>query len=253
MNEHVADIHLDFDRRRRTGLDETVFAQAKTPAQLAAILATADSLGVPLLLTRLTAAKLSSVQPQWAARIDYCAVSLTGFFGSHRAPAGDGEAHVAIVSGGSADAAVAREAERTLLFNGVDSVVFTNVGAAGLWRLTRSIHHIGTFPVVIAVAGMEAALPTVLGGMIPSFIVAVPTSVGYGVAAGGQTALHALLASCAPGITVVDIDNGHGAACAAIRALRIAGIARERRERAGVPMGPFVDGSCVDAHFRELA
>ena len=87
------------------GKSETVFAQAKTPAQLAAILATADSLGVPLLLTRLTAAKLSSVQPQWAARIDYCAVSLTGFFGSHRAPAGDGEAHVAIVSGGSADAA----------------------------------------------------------------------------------------------------------------------------------------------------
>lgn len=248
MNENVADMNLDFDRRRRTGLDESVFAQGKTPAQLAAILATADSLGAPLLLTRLTAEKLAAVQPRWAARIDYCAASQTGFFGSHRAPVEDTAARVAIVAGSSADAGVAREAERTLLFNGVDSTVFTDVGMAGLWRLTSRVHHIGTFPVVIAVAGVDAALPTVLGGMIPSFIVAVPTSVGHGAAAGGQTALHAALASGAPGITVVDIDNGYGAACAAIRVLRVADNLQERRPQTGTTTGSF-----VDAHFRELA
>jgi NCAIR mutase (PurE)-related protein len=97
-----------------------------------------------------------------------------------------------------------------------------------LWRLTRRIDELSRFRVVIAVAGMDAALPTVLGGLIPGVIVAVPTSVGYGVAAGGRTALNAILASCAPGISVVNIDNGYGAACVALRVLGMstAGTAR---------------------------
>jgi hypothetical protein len=96
-----------------------------------------------------------------------------------------------------------------------------DVGVAGLWRLYERLEEIRSSAIIIAVAGMDAALPTVLGGLIPGLIIAVPTSVGYGVAAGGQTALNAVLASCAPGITVTNIDNGYGAACAALRALRM--------------------------------
>ena len=117
-----------------------------------------------------------------------------------------------------------------MAFSGVASSLFIDVGVAGLWRLMGRIDAISKFPIVIAVAGMDAALPTVLGGLIPGLIIAVPTSVGYGVAAGGRTALNALLASCASGIAVVNIDNGYGAACAALRALRMS---RQRGDRMG--------------------
>jgi pyridinium-3,5-biscarboxylic acid mononucleotide synthase len=95
--------------------------------------------------------------------------------------------------------------------------VFADVGVAGLWRLTSRLDELRSFPIVVAIAGMDAALPTVLGGLLGASIVAVPTSVGYGVAAGGHAALNAILASCAPGIVVTNIDNGYGAACAALR------------------------------------
>ena len=94
------------------------------------------------------------------------------------------------------------------------------MGVAGLWRLLDRAEELKTYPVLIVAAGMDAALPSVVGGLVPGAIIAVPTSAGYGVAAGGTTALHSMLASCAPGITVVNIDNGYGAACAAMRILR---------------------------------
>jgi NCAIR mutase (PurE)-related protein len=95
-----------------------------------------------------------------------------------------------------------------------------DIGVAGLWRLMRRLDEIRQHAVVIVAAGMDAALPSVVAGLVPAAIIAIPTSVGYGVAAGGRTALDTLLASCAPGITVVNIDNGYGAACAALRLLR---------------------------------
>ncbi|MGK0339534.1 MAG: NCAIR mutase (PurE)-related protein, partial [Candidatus Azotimanducaceae bacterium] len=94
-----------------------------------------------------------------------------------------------------------------------------DVGVAGLWRLLDRIDEIKQHKIIIAIAGMDAALPTVLGGLISSTIIAVPTSVGYGATRGGETALASLLVSCASGITVTNIDNGFGAACAAIRIL----------------------------------
>jgi NCAIR mutase (PurE)-related protein len=221
------EVQLDFDRRRRIGLDEAVFAEGKTTAQLEAILGIAHERGAPLLLTRLSPEKRASISPQWAPHLDYCAVSRSAFF-RFIPTRGDSVAEVAIVVAGSSDAGVAREAERTLAYNGVASQPFVDVGVAGLWRLTRRIEELSRFPVVIAVAGMDAALPTVLGGLIPGVIVAVPTSVGYGVAAGGHTALHAILASCAPGISVVNIDNGYGAACVALRVLRMRSAATPR-------------------------
>lgn len=210
------EVQLDFDRRRRTGLDESIFALGKSPEQLDVIFERAHERGAPLLVTRLDPAKHEALALRWSDRLDYCPVSQTAFFGAARAPAG-GETTIAIVAAGSSDAAVAREAERTLLFSGIAPRMFMDVGVAGLWRLTRHIDLIDTFPVVIAVAGMDAALPTVLGGLISACIIAVPTSVGYGVAAGGHAALHAILSSCAPGIVTVNIDNGYGAACAALR------------------------------------
>lgn len=221
------EVQLDFDRPRRIGLEEAVFAEGKTTAQLEAILCIAAERGARLLITRLSPEKRASLSPHWSPHLDYCAVSRCAFFGP-MPTMGDRPADVAIVVAGSSDAGVAREAERTLSYNGVASQSFIDVGVAGLWRLTRRIDELSRFRVVIAVAGMDAALPTVLGGLIPGVIVAVPTSVGYGVAAGGRTALNAILASCAPGISVVNIDNGYGAACVALRVLGMstAGTAR---------------------------
>lgn len=221
MDMTTAEVVLDFDRRRRIGLDETIFAAGKSPAQLDVIFGLAHERDATLFVTRLSQDKLDALAPRWRSALDYCPVSNTAIFGTAPRLA-DHAPLVAIVSGGTSDAPVAREAERTLAFTGTPAAMHLDVGVAGLWRLTSRIESIGACPVVIAVAGMDAALPTVLGGLIPALIIAVPTSVGYGVAAGGHTALHALLASCAPGIAVVNIDNGYGAACAALRALRMA-------------------------------
>jgi pyridinium-3,5-biscarboxylic acid mononucleotide synthase len=128
-----------------------------------------------------------------------------------------------VIAAGTSDVYVSREAARTLRYYGQPNVEITDVGVAGLWRLLERIEEIRRMPVVIAVAGMDAALPTVLGGLVPSVVIGVPTSVGYGVASGGEAALRAMLASCAPGLVVMNIDNGYGAACAALRILRAIG------------------------------
>jgi len=214
----ASEVLLDFERRSRTGLDEAVLAMSKTREQLDVILSRAEERGARLLLTRLSPGQHAQLRPRWTAQLDYCSVSQTAFFGTV-APVAS-MSRVAIVAGGSSDAAVVREAERALTYYGLASQLHVDVGVAGLWRLLQRIDELRRFPVLIAIAGMDAALPTVLAGLVPGVIIAVPTSVGYGIAEGGRTALQALLASCAQGITVVNIDNGFGAACAAVRALR---------------------------------
>jgi len=238
-----AEIQLDGMRAARIGLDEAIFAHGKSPRQLAQILRLAAAQGSPLLITRLSTDKHAPLAARWGARLDYCPVSSTAFFdpAAVRVPASD-PSSVAIVAAGTSDAAVAREAARTLEFNGVSSALFIDVGVAGLWRLTRALPAIAAHPVVIAVAGMDAALPTVLGGLVGALIIAVPTSVGYGVAAGGRAALDAILASCSPGIPVMNIDNGYGAACAALRALR----ALRALGGAGVSAGAFVSAGAAE-------
>ena len=210
-------ITLDLERRARIGIEEAVLCEGKTPAQLADILARAEEAERSLLLTRLAAAQRDALPKALAERIDYEALSRTGVFGTVAAPRG--EAQVAIVSAGTSDQPVCREAARTLAYHGHPSVEIGDVGVAGLWRLMDRIDEIRAYPVVIVVAGMDAALPSVVGGLVPGLVIAVPTSTGYGVASGGSAAMAAMLASCAPGIAVVNIDNGYGAACAALRAL----------------------------------
>ncbi|SEO75776.1 hypothetical protein SAMN04487843_103378 [Methylobacterium sp. ap11] len=209
---------LDFARPERIGLEEAVFAAGKSPAQIDAILAAADERGARFLVTRLDPERFAALR--YRDRLDYCAVSRTAFFGAARPV--EGPARIAIVAAGTSDVPVAREAERTLAYQGHATTLIADVGVAGLWRLTRRVEEIRAHPIVICAAGMDAALPSVLGGLVAGAVIAVPTSVGYGVAQGGRAALDAVLASCAPGIAVVNIDNGYGAACAALRLLHAA-------------------------------
>ena len=215
-----AGIVMDFDRPARIGIAEAVLCAGKTTDQLEEILRLAEERGVPLLLTRLERAGLKALAPDRWAGLDYDPLSRTAIFGAV-APA-EGAPEVAIVTGGSSDLPIAREALRALAFHGVAGEVMSDLGVAGLWRLTNRIEELRRFAVIVAVAGMEAALPTVLAGLVGGVVIAVPTSTGYGVAAGGRAALNACLASCAPGLATVNIDNGYGAACMALRVLRVA-------------------------------
>jgi NCAIR mutase (PurE)-related protein len=138
------------------------------------------------------------------------------------ASAGEGGSvppEVCVLGGGSSDLTVASEALLALHCHGVTAQLLLDVGVAGLHRLLERLDQLRSARVLIACAGMEGALPTVLAGLLPQPVIAVPVSVGYGVSAGGVAALHGMLASCAPGLTVVNIDNGYGAAMAALRIL----------------------------------
>jgi NCAIR mutase (PurE)-related protein len=216
----ASDVVFDFARAERIGIDEAVFCAGKSLAQISTILEQARARGIGLLQTRLSAEQHTALPAELADEIDHCDVSLTGFFGPLRPVTSTGQ--VAIVSAGTSDAPVAREAARSLRHAGVEATAIADVGVAGLWRLMERIEEIRRHPIVIAVAGMDAALASVLGGLVPGALIGVPTSVGYGATEGGRTALNAMLASCAQGMTVCNIDNGFGAANAALRLLNAA-------------------------------
>lgn len=210
------DFTFDWQRAARTGLPEAVLCSAKSPEQLAAILAAARGRGARLLLTRLEAPAFAALDGEARAGLDYDPLSRTAVLGGTVPLAAGG---VAVVAAGTSDLPVAREAARTLAFCGHEALLAADVGVAGLWRLMDRIEEIRACRVVVAVAGMEGALFSVLGGLVSAPVIAVPSSVGYGVAEGGRAALSSALASCAPGVVAVNIDNGFGAACAAIKML----------------------------------
>lgn len=211
------EVRFDTARHQRIGLDEAVFAPGKSVDQVVGIAAGALRDGRNLLVTRLAPERFAEFPAELHAAFDYCADSRTALLGPLR-PLRHGAA-VAVVCAGTSDLPVAKEAVRTLRHHGEVATLIADVGVAGLWRLMDCLEAIRSHAVVIVVAGMDAALPTVLGGLIGNPLIAVPTSVGYGVATGGRVALDAMLASCAPGVAVVNIDNGYGAACAALRLL----------------------------------
>ena len=213
---------LDLDRRRRLGMVEAVWGEHKSADQISAILKALDQAGELALVTRVSNEKATAVrallQQPLAQRLQHhpaCRALTAGQLPDPDPARGT----VAIVSGGSSDLAVALEAQLALRCHGIDSELVLDVGVAGLHRLLDRLEQLGSARVLIACAGMEGALPTVLAGLLPQPVIAVPVSVGYGVSAGGQAALHGMLASCAPGLTVVNIDNGYGAAMAALRIL----------------------------------
>ena len=210
----MSDFLIDWDRAERTGVAEAVFCAAKSTAQIAAIAKQAHSQGKRLLFTRLRKSRFNRLHATLRAAIDYDPLSETAILG---APLPLATARVAIVCAGTSDLPIAREAERTLAFHGEAATLIADVGVAGLWRLLDRIDEIRRHRAVIAIAGMEGALFSVIAGLVRSPVVAVPSSVGYGVGAHGTTALHAALSSCAPGLVTVNIDNGFGAALAVLR------------------------------------
>lgn len=210
---------FDHARAVRTGLPEAVFCEGKDDHVLCSLLESfAAPDAQPVLFTRLAPDRFGSVPEAVRASYDYDGLSRTAFNACLPARVG---CSVAVVSAGTADASVAWEAQRTLAYLGFATRMFQDCGVAGLWRLTGSLDEIAASDVIIVAAGLEGALPSVLGGLTGRPIFAVPTSVGYGVAAGGKTALAAMLASCSPGIAVLNVDNGYGAACAAARVLNL--------------------------------
>jgi hypothetical protein len=214
-----AEVRLDLGRAERIGLDEAIYCAGKSAGQIDAILEQAGERGARLLLTRLSGEQLDRLPVAVRAALDYDPLSRSAYFGAARLPAAGPDARVGIVCAGTSDLPAAREAQRTLAWYGHAATEFHDLGVAGLWRLTERLEDIRCCPVIIVAAGMDAALFSVVGGLVRGCVIGLPTSVGYGVAQGGHTALHAMLASCAPGLTVVNIDNGYGAACAALRVL----------------------------------
>ena len=211
----VADLghtRLDLERPARLGMPEAVFAAGKTPEQCVEIvqelLARSDA---PVIVTRCGPEHLGALEAlapdgTWSHTVTW----------RHSPPAPH---RVTVVSGGTSDGPVLDECVGTLAAMGVHATVVRDVGVAGLHRLLASLPDFDDANAVVAIAGMEAALPTVLAGLVPSPIVAVPTSVGYGTTFEGLTALLSMMSSCAPGVAVVGIDNGYGGACAALRIL----------------------------------
>ena len=207
---------FDHDRVLRMGLPEAVYCEGKSTEVLdALVLQLAERKAGPVLFTRLTEDVMGRLCKQVLALLDYDPMSRTAFFDGTFPLRAD--FCTAVVTAGTADLFVAQEAVRTLFYLGLSSNLIVDVGVAGLWRLQSRLDEINRHDAVIAVAGHDAALATVLGAMTPLPVVAVPTSVGYGVASGGTAALHSMLSSCAAGVTVMNIDNGFGAAFAVAR------------------------------------
>lgn len=208
----------DWQREARIGVGEAVYCGGKTAEQILRIVALADERKHSLLLTKLDASRFAELGVGAQRRLDFDPLSRTAVL-DHGLPT-PVPSRVGIVSAGTSDMPVAVEAQRALAFHGVSAPVIGDIGVAGLWRLLDRLEEIAAWRIVIVAAGMEGALFSVVAGQVPGLVIAVPTSVGYGVAAGGTTALHSALASCAPGVVAVNVDNGFGAACAALKLLR---------------------------------
>ena len=222
MDQHdprTADLgfaRVDLDRAGRTGDPEVVYGAGKTPSQVVAILRTLHERHPDraVLATRLTEEAQALVAAELGATVDPVARAAT--LGPVPEPTGT----VAVVSAGTSDAPVAAEAELTVRVHGAGVDRIEDVGVAGLHRLLAVRDRLEAADCLVVVAGMEGALPSVVGGLSGVPLVAVPTSVGYGASFGGLSALLAMLNSCASGVTVVNIDNGYGAGVFAARVAR---------------------------------
>lgn len=208
-------ILFDHGRTARIGLPEAVFCQGKSDEAIVELLARfGKGSDNPILFTRLTPEQFALAPDNIKASYDYHPLSRTAFGDTMRARS---SGRIAIVSAGTADSSVAWEAARTLTYLGIANDIYEDCGVAGLWRLTERLDEINDAHAVIVVAGLDAALLSVMGGLTAKPIFGVPTSVGYGVAENGKAALASMLSSCAPGVPIMNIDNGYGAACAAAR------------------------------------
>jgi NCAIR mutase (PurE)-related protein len=217
---HAVGISLiDHHRELRTGVPEIVYGAGKSPEQIAAVMVELATRGGGAIATRVDRAKAAAVRAIVPEVIEHETARVLMLGTPSVRPR---SATIAMVCAGTSDLPVAEEAALVAEFLGAPVVRFSDVGVAGLHRLLARIDAIKQAEVIVCVAGMEAALPSVLGGLVDRPLIAVPTSVGYGVAADGLVAMAGMLASCAPGIMVVNIDNGVGAAVAAVKIARLA-------------------------------
>jgi hypothetical protein len=209
--------NVDHHRALRQGMPEVIFGERKTAEQIALISAEIVRMGHNVLVTRVDEAKAAEVllgEPRFRyAKMARC-LSLEIAPAPRRA-----RGPVAVVTAGTSDMSVAEEAVETLLAVGLEPARHYDIGVAGIHRLLHRLDDLRRAEAVIVCAGMEGALPSVVGGIVAVPVIAVPTSVGYGTALGGFTALFAMLTSCASGVVVVNIDSGFGAAMAAHRIL----------------------------------
>lgn len=208
-----ADARLDHHRPARTGEPEVVYGEGKPPAVVARLLDELEAGGsVPVLATRCT--------PEHAAALPQASYDPVSRLLVARSAPLDGDLGTVVVAcAGTSDLPVAAEAAGTLGAFGVPTDLVADVGVAGIHRVLGESDRLASAAVCIVVAGMEAALPTVVAGLVPCPVVGVPTSVGYGASFDGLAALLGMLNACAPGISVVNIDNGFGAAMVARRIL----------------------------------
>ncbi len=212
------DIRFDFQRRERLGLIEAIWGQDKSIDQLERLSENVLSKNEVVFITRINSEKANYLLNLYDdARFYEEANCLT--IGKNLNKINTNK-KVAIITGGSSDLAVTLEAQLALEIYGVNCQPFIDVGVAGLHRLMSQLEEINKYDVLIVCAGMEGALATVVGGLLAQPIIAVPVSVGYGVSKDGETALNSMLSSCSPGIAVMNIDNGYGAAMAALRIIK---------------------------------
>jgi len=203
---------LDHHRALRTGMPEVIFAQSKTPAQVAAIFERMAKAGGNVLATRASREVFEAVRGA-EPRAEFHETARAITLMQTEAPAGKGT--VGVVCAGTSDLPVAEEAAVTARLMGNKVELVADVGVAGIHRLLAQQKALQSARVLVVCAGMEGALPTVVGGLVSAPVIAVPTSVGYGASLGGVAALLGMLNTCAPNVSVVNIDNGFGAACVA--------------------------------------
>ena len=203
--------NIDLSREKRSGAPEVIYGAGKTAAQIIGILHAMRQNGIEsVLATRVDAEKAALIKNEFHHDFTYHEDAAIGILGAVKKP--DGAGKIAVLAAGTSDFKVAEEAALTAEYLGNEVLRLYDVGVAGLHRLLARKDELLQARVVIAVAGMEGALASVVGGLVSVPVIAVPTSVGYGASFGGISALLAMLNSCASGVSVVNIDNGFGAA-----------------------------------------
>ncbi|MDD2365977.1 MAG: nickel pincer cofactor biosynthesis protein LarB [Desulfuromonadaceae bacterium] len=204
---------IDHHRQLRQGMPEMIYGEGKTAAQISAIAKAISERRSNVLVTRLGIEKAETLINEFPGATYHSDARCLTL--EHKSPEQNGKGTILVVSAGTSDIPVASEAVVTARFLGNRVEQIYDVGVAGIHRLLARAEQLTAASVIIVVAGMEGALPSVIGGLVDKPVIAVPTSVGYGASFGGIAALLGMLNSCASGVTVVNIDNGFGAACAA--------------------------------------
>ena len=212
-SQDIGCAQVDHHRQLRQGMPEMIFGEGKTVEQIDAIMSAMTDRGSNILVTRLAADKAERTLTAFPAASYHAEARCLTL--EQQPPEQRGKGIILVLSAGTSDIPVAAEALVTARFLGNQVEHVYDVGVAGIHRLLARKEQLAASSVIIVVAGMEGALPSVVGGLVDKPVIAVPTSVGYGASFGGIAALLGMLNSCASGVTVVNIDNGFGAACAA--------------------------------------